>query len=314
MGRESSPYAPVGRNRAYGRNVMKRTAPVVFAVLALLMGVLLGSAMQAGAIPAPPYDTNAECLECHAIGTGLGTPSAVDFTAVAVDYTRCRTCHGALDPIRNGHEHFNPAGTCRALCHYFPVGAPFDPPKVLTAYGWFNSVDSLTKSSATLHARHLKGNWVDTSIDRDLGCSLCHAPSACSACHGTGVAHSPHAVSAYPAVAYRQATGTKVTTTLTTCVNPACHKLTAAGTASFTPTCISCHPTVEHHEVHNVTGLIQSGCKNCHSVYLDTEHSTRGFDCAACHASSDPLVIVALSGGKRTCESCHPRYAHRRGR
>lgn len=277
---------------------MKRFAPVVLVVVSLCL--------VAGASVATAADTS-PCLGCHDVSVVGGSALKVDFAVPAVDYTKCKTCH-RLSGTQGDHWH--QSTPCRT-CHYSwpPYDAPFSSPTYDAGdYGFFDGPDSLSASAEELHAIHTQGNWIDGGCDPTMQCENCHAPAACSACHGTEVAHDPHAESEYPAVSYRGATGTGFGITELTCVNDACHPATSGVPV---PTCESCHgeSADSHAAAHDDVSASSPGCSNCHLPDLVDEHVARGYGCVDCHMGDASTDVIA--SGSATCDSCHASPAHR---
>ncbi|MDO9557341.1 MAG: hypothetical protein Q7J82_07155 [Coriobacteriia bacterium] len=84
--------------------------------------------------------------------------------------------------------------------------------------------------------------------------------------------------------------------------------------------CDACHTTLltesAHHDLHYAASVTQKGCSRCHSMYLDTEHANRGYDCNACHDPDEdnPLAaaaIAAVANGDLRCVACHGSMPHR---
>jgi len=301
---------------------------ITFVVLLCAM-ILSGLAGVALAQPVPPFDTNAECLECHDLAVAGSAISKVDFSAPGtVSLERCRACHQD-NYMAYDHPHFT--GDC-FNCHngddefYFPSEARLNYPTA-TPYGFFWSTASLSATPAQIHAAHSgRSSWVEPTFATDYPqCSTCHAPAACSACHAGTVAHTDHASSAYPAVTLKQATGTSVTYAPSTCVNAACHPIAAAGSSTFVPACTSCHPTrtathgydtVDH--VADDSGVEGTACSACHALDLSTEHqkstsSSSGSGCATCHPAPRDTVGAwdqsCVTGGCHSLGSAAPMHA-----
>ncbi len=87
-----------------------------------------------------------------------------------------------------------------------------------------------------------------------------------------------------------------------------CHK--SATQPATTVDCLAsgCHAgsSANHHESHNTTGVIDTGCQGCHFVYLDDEHTKLGYTCDTCHKSTNAAVVAAIAGDRRQCDACHP--------
>lgn len=309
---------------------MKRTwLLVATALVAMFVTVVSAEAV----VPTPPFDTNAECLRCHAIAVDVGASLKVDFDVPgSVNYAKCRACHQNMpDPgpypggDRPSHYHFgNDCGGCHNGDDYDLIVVPPGAPRAYgylspTAYGFFVSPSSLNRTPSQLHALHSGSGWVEATLSpANPQCSSCHATAACTACHDAPIAHGDHATPAYPGRVLKQANGATASVALSTCVNSACHALSAAGTASFTPTCLSCHATNagDHGGDHSYTATsdyseaTQSGCSNsgagCHgadSSYSDMRglYGHSGCTTGPCHTSaSKPSVTAPLD-----CEKCH---------
>ncbi|MDO8953219.1 MAG: discoidin domain-containing protein [Gammaproteobacteria bacterium] len=318
--------------------------------------VLLVCALAVAAVFALPavaqaaYTTNTECLACHDQATGAGAVSKVDFTAPPtapgasnVDYAKCKSCHwiGQGTAITGGYSHDH-TGECYA-CHAaaVPYAAPFNPGRLMsvsTAFGYFNNANSLSAASGQVHAVHVNGSWQKNPIKygtQNWGsnyCETCHGSTGCDSCHTLPITHADHTLDSlgsygrYPPLSRKVALGTPTTTyaryvynvTLKseTCTNPSCHAVAAAGTATFTPACGSCHPlkTLAHgyDSIPHVADFgIQSedgmACTACHSTDLMTEHakstSAEPRSCATCHPNPrDQMVPLKWLQG---CDQCH---------
>jgi hypothetical protein len=267
-------------------------------ILVVLLGLMSGVTVAAA--------QSSDCLECHDVSAPGGSSLKVDFGVADVDYTKCNTCHW-LDGTMGDHWH--QPEPCRT-CHYSwtPYDAPyFSPVYDAGDYGFFAGPDSVATPADELHQIHTAGSWVDGFCDPTMGCENCHAPSACSACHGSDVAHGPHAESEYPAVDYRAASGTSVDIISITCVNDACHPTPAVPV----PTCESCHQESAdgHVAVHDASADLSPGCSNCHATNLVDEHVARGYGCPDCHMDDDHAA--AIDSGLTYCEACHESPVHR---
>jgi len=301
---------------------------ITFVVL-VCIAVLFGGAIAAWAQPTPPFDTNTECLECHDLALGGPAFSKVDFSVGAVDYAACKTCHAAVKPISQHYHQSEPCDVCHdgdeAFYFTFPYSS-FAPPKVATSFGYFASASSVLASPASLHKIHAQVRWVETNVaTTNPQCSSCHASAACSSCHKGAVTHEPHAVASYPALTYKQATGTAVSLAPATCVNTACHAISKAGTAGFTPLCGSCHPvqtdthgydTVDHIADDSTAGSV--ACSACHALDLSTEHakassSSAADGCTTCHPTPRDTFGAwdqsCVTGGCHSAGSSAPYHA-----
>lgn len=302
-----------------------------FSFVVLVCAVLVvGFVGVAHAIPTPPFDTNVECLECHDVALGGPAVSKVDFqVAGSVGLERCATCHNGTGYLGAAHAHFT--GACQN-CHnnddafYFSwPGSRLFP--VNTAYGYFTGgLASLAVPPAQLHAIHSGVGWVESTFASSYpSCSNCHASSSCSACHVQAVPHTAHATPAYPAVAYKQSTGTAVTFAPSTCVNASCHAVAASGTSGFVPLCTRCHAEkASEHGYDNVDHVADDStvsgiaCTSCHAMDLSTEHnktssSSTGSGCSTCHptprSSFGAWDQSCVTGGCHTVTSAAPYHA-----
>lgn len=310
---------------------MKRTWLLVASVLvALFATAALGYGAEA---PTVPFDTNVECLQCHSVAVQGGASLKVDFDVPGtVNYEKCRACHQNLPDLgwypggdRPSHYHFgNDCGECHNGNDYDLIVVPPGAPRangylIPTAYGFFVAASSPNYTSRQLHAMHTGNGWVEATLSpANPQCSSCHATASCSACHDAPIAHGAHSTPTYPGRTLKQANGTGAPIALSTCVDPACHSLSAAGTSAFTPQCLSCHPSNvgDHGGNHSYTAAsdyseaTQSGCSNsgagCHgedSSYSDMRglYGHSGCTTGPCHTStSKPSVTAPLD-----CEKCH---------
>jgi hypothetical protein len=266
---------------------------------------LLGGAAAAEIPDGAAYTTAADCYACHqGDGPAIGK---VDFSASAsVDYLKCRACHA--DPPSRGHYHFGyptfsalPGVVACYDCHddevafsfVLPAGATsVVGPRPLTPYGYFATSTSLLADAATLHRVHAQTGWVEATFGG--ACSRCHASAACSACHDDSVLHGDHAVTGYPAIDLKQATGVAVTYAPSTCVNEACHAIATAGTAAFTPACTACHPA-------------RSAIHGYESIgHVAADAAIEGVACSACHALDLATAHGDPGAGGASCATCHP--------
>ena len=99
------------------------------------------------------------------------------------------------------------------------------------------------------------------------------------------------------------------------CHGPAASAVVVDAVDAGETACDACHIELSadsaHHVVHYAANVTQRGCSSCHSMYLDTEHANRGYTCAVCHDSADPLTVAAVASGDRRCVACHGSQPHR---
>ena len=299
---------------------MKRTWLLVASALVALFAT---AALAYGAeVPSPPFDTNAKCLACHAITVPGGASLKVDFAVPgAVNLEKCRACHQSANYLANSHPHFTGAcGNCHngddAFYFAWPGSRAFPQN---TSYGYFLGLTSIDATSGQLHALHSGSGWVESQLSpANPLCSSCHATASCTACHDAPIAHGDHATPRYPGRTLKQANGASAPVAVSTCVDPSCHSLAAAGTPAFTPSCLSCHAANvnDHGGNHSYTAAsdyseaTQTGCANsgagCHgsdSSRTDIRSAYDHIGCTSgpCHTSvSKPSVTAPLE-----CAKCH---------
>lgn len=305
-------------------------------VTVVATALMLAMATVAYAAPAPPFETNSECLECHDVA-GAGAITRVDFNVGAVNYASCRGCHADIQKLFVGtrftDRHWHGGEDC-VDCHQddappeLPEGFGLNVTLVNTAYGYFKSAGSPLASASSLHAIHANPGNVETVLGTTYSskCSRCHAAAACSTCHTAPVAHHPESTPAYPAVIYKQAAATTVSLAPSTCVNPACHSRLKAGLAGFTPLCSSCHEhadnvvphgydTVDH--VADDASVDGIACSQCHALDLAAEHdkptsSSSAMGCATCHPTPRDTFGAwdqsCATGGCHTAGSTAPMH------
>lgn len=313
---------------------MRMRITFVLVLCAVFLLCLGGVAL---AEPTPPFDTAAECLECHSVAASGPAVSKIDFSVGAVDYNACIKCHKNLPDLvlyagkyEANHYHFGflYCTDCHngndAFAFALPAGAPRKPGYLYsTPLGFFATTTSISASAADLHRYHNGSGWVERTFSTDYpGCSNCHAAAACSACHTNTVAHTAHATPTYPATTHKQATGTSVTYAPSTCTNASCHPVAAAGTAAFIPACTSCHPVqIDTHGYDTVDHVADDGstsgiaCSACHALDLSTEHakstsSSTGRGCGTCHPTPRDTFAAwdqgCVTGGCHTAGSSAP--------
>ncbi len=348
---------------------MFKRIPALWFVACILL--FLAAAPAVGAtVPAPPYQTNSACIECHDVKSVVPTTSRVAFDVPpTVSLEKCKACHAALpDLVPSGGaleaSHYHGVD-CRN-CHngedgfFFPVpvGRPLAPADLVqTNYGFFVATTSLSATPATLHSIHSGNGWIEQlfadgvtgagdgspymSSKLGVPCASCHAAAACDACHEAPITHGEHGSTTYPPVTIKQANGSSVLNTPSSCINPACHALAVAGTPAFTPSCEGCHlANVETHGYDGIDHVADDGalgtlrCSSCHALDLEVEHQGAGVGgCFTCHpaprdsietwdrscatgechsaASSAPMhanlpAAHALPAVADACVSCHP--------
>lgn len=244
-----------GRNgtaRNEGLIEMKRRTMVLIVMAATLVASL--AIVPAAWAKKGATGANADCARCHkgaAVRSGVPAASFIE----GIDYSKCRACHWLSGRTRTGYyTHRHQANTACYGCHPTYGSGPAYYPNVRTAYGYFATTDPTALSAADMHRIHVRGSWAQNGTP--AACASCHAPAACDACHAVPATHSAHAydakhrVAAYAPVSALVAGGTPegyadavtARTKSATCVNAACHRVSADGATISKPTCQSCHP------------------------------------------------------------------------
>lgn len=300
-------------------------------VLALVVVAFAGGVAVAATVPAPPYEANTECLECHDVALTGAALSKVEF-ADSVDLSACSKCHWVTPgaPYVFDHDKVLGAPDCRS-CHYYMSTARPWAGQVVTPYGNFATVESPGLSASTIHAAHVNGSWPGSSRDCDEYCRSCHGPSGCSMCHTASLAeggHGLHVAAAdpllpeYAPIAYMTAGGSARASTVVSEVNYALTTVTCAASGchprdslavSPVPTCLSCHDSkaadhgytaIDHVAADSTEGGI--ACSACHTLDLATAHGdagAAGASCTTCH----PVPRDSFAAWDQSCATgnCH---------
>lgn len=271
-----------------------------------LVAVVAGAGTAVGlTLPTAPYAEPADCYACHTAG-GSAADAPVSFDVATVDRNACKTCHAGIPlpvaVISDGDHFHGTAWTCtgRDGCHNWPYyqeptfavpAGEVVQPLVVTTYGRFTAVSSLTAPSTTMHGAHAGTSWVATEFSYDSRCTSCHTEVSCGSCHTTTVAHGAHG-------GY-------------TCTSSECHGNVDAGVS--VPTCASCHPNAAD-ETHGASHVAADGsaegiaCSECHALDMVDEHarptsSTTLAACTACHP--DPAADAMPWNGSCVTAGCH---------
>lgn len=297
-------------------------------VVVLCVFLLAGWVGAASAQPTPPFDTNAECLECHDVALDGSAFSKVDF-ASTVDYSKCVRCHWATVGSSWGfpHEKVVIVPQC-SQCHRGQNATARWAGEFQTPFGFFASIDSLSKSAAQIHSAHINGSWPLTTYGGY--CASCHGSVGCDTCHTVPSTHGGHVAGAstqspqYAPLVYRTSSGVQASAstrleanyfdTAVSCVVSGCHPR-ATLLVTPKPTCGSCHAanaathgyeTVDH--VADDASVGSVACSTCHLLDLSTEHaktsaSSAANGCTTCH----PTPRDALTAWNQTCVTggCH---------
>jgi len=226
----------------------------------------------------PPMSSGWDCTSCHA-----AYPAAHPLSGCADchdhAYTVAGGSHGDQVPTVAGCV--GSGGQQSGACHRIDHTSD-------TAYGvWgsgpFACADCHAETNPAV-PRHTDAETTAAHVSPSTGCARCHSDSLVT----------EHAK--YPA-----ASSAKFQCTV-------CHGASAAATvkeavATGNTSCDACHGLSAGHEVLHVVARDDS-CNACHAgASLTAVHP---FDCAGCHESTDPKVLLAITGSDKRCASCHP--------
>ncbi|MDO8847544.1 MAG: carboxypeptidase regulatory-like domain-containing protein [Coriobacteriia bacterium] len=275
---------------------------------------------------------SADCSTCHEIHGDI----AVVHTATASQ--SCRACHETQNALDIHVKKDGSGDTNCALCHNAAAGRiNWDPATVSMectyCHGTYAQIDpahypvaahdaSAQTGCNQCHYKDMKAEHFLATVSPAVTCVSCHelkvdafaAPwdKTCGSCHptnhrdkntkhlstsascgGTGC----HDIANVDAIHSATSSGCK-----------ACHVSPSVRATTTTCTAAGCHASIgtNHHEAHNAASVNPSGCKGCHSMYLDDEHSALGYACAACHDSTNSAVVAAIAAGDLRCKTCHP--------
>ena len=279
--------------------------------------------------------TMVSCANCH------GTPNHIAQHDKALASVDCAQCHN-LGVV---NEHLSRTSTC-ATCHSSTnptVQQTIAAGKAGTAVYCVNchtDVNHIAQHDKVVTAPdcaqcHTQG-VVYEHLNRSSTCTTCHASTNptvqqtiaagragttvnCVNCHGS-VNHVAQHDKAQAAPECAQCHTKSVLdehlTRTSTCAT--CHSSSrtevqsaiAAGRAGTVVTCVTCHGQYNHPTAH--TGKVNvpyDECSGCHAAPLTDLHAQRGFQCAACHSSTNSAVTAAvqkgLGGQPVVCADCH---------
>ena len=276
-----------------------------------------------------------DCSVCHA----TMNPKTNHSNATAD--VSCAQCHN-LGVV---NEHLSRTSTCYT-CHSSPNSTVQQ--TILSAKGGavvtctschvgFDHIQQHDMVATPTDCKSCHGkNVVNEHIDRTSTCATCHQSTnatvqqtitagragtqvSCANCHGT-VNHIAQHDKAQSAIECAQCHTKSVLdehlTRTSTCAT--CHSSSrievqdaiAAGRAGTVVNCVTCHGQYNHPTAH--TGKVNApyaDCNSCHITNLTELHARKGFQCAACHASSNTAVTAAvqkgLGGQPVVCADCH---------
>ena len=212
-----------------------------------------------------------DCSQCHDSILSVEHPLHQDAQGIAYD---CNTCHQStvtevVTAITNGQKNCD---ACHTSSHDASV--------------------------------HTNTSFTTVPRDADMNCTLCH----------NSVVSEEH-TSRQDAAGNNYTCDTCHGNTRTEVINAiannnlnceACH----IDTATSQPTFHTSSGTPLHDSTYVLTPDVN--CQQCHANNINSEHvgrvnSTTGaaMDCATCHSSSDPLVVMAITGKSTECTACH---------
>ncbi|RNC69397.1 MAG: PKD domain-containing protein [Desulfuromonadales bacterium] len=284
-----------------------------------------------------PTGTQVSCANCH------GTVNHLLQHDKAVADAFCASCH-TLGVV---NEHLSRALTC-GTCHSstnttvqqtIATGKAGTVVTCTNCHGSVNHILQHDKVStpadcASCHAK----NVVNEHIDRTSTCATCHSSTnqtvlntiniakgptgtqvSCANCHGTVnhvAQHDKAASSPECAQCHTKTVLDEHFSRGSTCAT--CHSSSrldvqnaiTAGKAGTVVNCVTCHGQYNHPTAH--TGKVNApyaDCNACHITNLTELHAREGFQCAACHASTNAAVTAAvqkgLGGQPVVCADCH---------
>lgn len=285
--------------------------------------------------------TGRRCTACH---DAYHTAQDARHAAVSLASDECGVCHDT-DPATPGMDvaalHAGAdEGPCR-VCHANPARVPdittvtaecsschatqgVDYHSAMSTAHTYSGMDS-SCSSAGCHAANTLPEAHEACLERypqyGTTCALCHrnsdparidwvtASADCSTCHDVhgdiGVIHTAPE-SSECTDCHETADVIVLHGGQTSCAR--CHNATLALPVSAK--CVNCHGDHSpidpaHYPVDRHDASAQSGCDQCHSKDMKTEHfkPTVAVSCVRCHEESVDLLTGAWD---KTCTSCHP--------
>ncbi|RNC69395.1 MAG: PKD domain-containing protein [Desulfuromonadales bacterium] len=234
------------------------------------------------------------CYTCHSSSDGTVQQTILAAKGGAV--VTCTSCHVGFDHVQQ-HDKAVAAPDC-GQCHNLGV-----------VYEHINRSSTCNTCHASTSAT-VQNTITLGRAGTVVNCVNCHgqvnhlaqhdkvvtAP-ACTQCHTRGVVQEH----------------TSRTSTCLTChgsSNAMVQQTIAAGRAGTLVDCTNCHGQVTHQNAHDGKVVVPyTDCNSCHQPNLVDLHAQKGFQCAACHASSNTAVTAAvqkgLGGQTVVCADCH---------
>ncbi|MRR52270.1 MAG: PKD domain-containing protein, partial [Rhodocyclaceae bacterium] len=234
------------------------------------------------------------CYTCHS--SANGTVQQAILSAKAGTVVTCTSCHVGFDHIQQ-HDMVATPADC-ATCHGQGV------------------VYEHTNRGSTCGTCHQSTN---ATVQQTITAGRAGTQVSCANCHGTVnhiAQHDKAQTAAECAQCHTKTVLDEHLTRTSTCAT--CHSSSriqvqdaiAAGRAGTIVNCVTCHGQYNHPTAH--TGKVNApytDCNSCHITNLTELHAQNGFQCAACHASSNTAVTAAvqkgLGGQPVVCADCH---------
>ncbi|GLI38623.1 PKD domain-containing protein [Geobacter hydrogenophilus] len=234
------------------------------------------------------------CYTCHssANATVLQTILSAK-TGVVVT---CTSCHVGFDHVAQHNMVVTPADC--AGCH---------------TQGVVYEHTNRTSTCATCHQS------TNATVQKTITDGRNNIQVSCANCHGTVnhiAQHDKAQTAAECAQCHTKTVLDEHLTRTSTCAT--CHSSSrievqnaiTAGRAGTVVNCVTCHGQYNHPTAH--TGKVSApyaDCNTCHITSLTDLHAQRGFQCAACHASTNTAITAAvqkgLAGQPVVCADCH---------
>lgn len=256
---------------------------------------------------------NADCAQCHNLGvvnehlsrasncytchsSPNGTVQQVILSAKGGAVVTCTSCHVGFDHIQQHdmvatpvdcktchakqvvYEHTDRGSTC-GTCHQSTNAAVL---KTIT-----DGRAGITVSCANCHG----------AVNHIQQHDMAFASPACAQCHTKSVLDE-------------HLTRTSTCATCHSSSNSMVQDAITKGRSGQAVYCVDCHGQVTHQNAHDGKVVTPySDCNSCHMPNLVDLHAQGGFQCAACHASSNTAVNAAvqkgLGGQIVKCADCH---------
>ena len=242
--------------------------------------------------------------------------------------SKCASCHGAAscnachtDPVHG--DHGDTPSCTDAGCH--PAAAPSEIPSCTGCHP-----DASGKYHGAEHASDTEGcsgSYCHQTPDLMSVHTQRNAAFECATCHNVDysaqIAQGVTDCLACHEAAHENIAEAHTASDSQECVD--CHKsadlfvlhedadagpCAVCHSVAFLPEsadCVNCHaysPVAENHYPASAhLAAPNSGCGNCHSLDLNTEHAKYSVGCVACHGGAFDSVVADWD---KTCDGCHP--------